>query len=173
MKVSRNDIINLAKSSYNHTGNVDVVSLASQLGIEVYAVEESDDFVAQIKYSKKNDQFYILVNKNHPHTRQRFSIAHELAHYVRDHDKIKAKGAMNRQNGGDANEEHQADKLAAEILMPDEIVRDYMNQMDVDSTQVIKHGLIAKLSEKFKVSKLVATLRLRHLKYYVPYIEFA
>jgi len=173
MKVTRNDIIDLAESSYNHTGNVDVVGLASQLGIEVYAVDERDDFVAQIKYSKKDAKFYILVNKNHPHTRQRFSVAHELAHYVRHHDKIKSKGAMNRQNGGDPDEEQQADKLAAEILMPQDSVRDYLKKMNITLDQPIKHGLISKLSEKFKVSNLVATLRLRHLKYYVPYIEFA
>jgi len=173
MKFSRNDIINLAKNSYENTGAVDVVNLASKLGIEVYAVNENDNFVAQIKYSNDEKKFYILVNKNHPHTRQRFSIAHELAHFIKHPEKIKNEGVMNRLNGGDADEERQADKLAAEILMPEEVLEGYLNEKKIDKTQTIKYKFIAHLAEKFKVSKIVATLRLRHLKYYVPYIEFA
>ncbi len=173
MEITRDQIIALAETSFKEKGSVDVIQLAQNLNVPVYVVEDDDDFCAQIRYSSENSSFAILVNKNHSATRSRFSIAHEIAHYVKDHNRIKEQGVMNRKGEGEADIEKQADELAAEILMPTSVIDRFMENAEVDSSQAINHDFIQKISKEFNVSLLVAAIRLRKLKYHVPYIEFA
>ena len=80
---------------------------------------------------------------------------------------------MNRQEEGDPDLEKQADELAAEILMPTSVVNQFVDQSKIGKDHIISHEFIQVISKKFNVSPLVAVIRLRKLKYHVPYIEFA
>jgi Zn-dependent peptidase ImmA (M78 family) len=155
-------------------GRVDVVKLANDLGIDVFAVSEKDqDFNARIKYVPERNQFEIYVNSAHPGTRRRFSIAHELSHYALDPDKIMKQGAMNRPHASVDRDEIEADTLAAEVLMPDELIDEYFSANNLDETSAFTAEDIEKMAEHFYVSRAMAVQRLREKGCQIPYLSFA
>jgi len=79
------DIINRAIGLSQGKGYIDIITLAKGYGIDVYLsperAEEDENFNACITYDKQTGKTKILLNPDQTHERQRFSIAHELAHY--------------------------------------------------------------------------------------------
>ncbi|MDQ3076915.1 MAG: ImmA/IrrE family metallo-endopeptidase [bacterium] len=169
MNVDKTNIIAKAVALGKETGYVDVVRVANDLNIAVLAAPFEDSFNAQISFTPENG-YELLVNENHPIGRQRFSIAHELGHFILHNTEIVELGKLNRD--GDSIMEEEADALAAEILMPKELIEDYIRNENED-TEVISKSLIEKIADKFKVSRVVAIIRLRELDYYVPFISLS
>jgi Zn-dependent peptidase ImmA (M78 family) len=97
--------------------------------------------------------FSIIVNKKHPRVRQRFTVAHEIAHFLLHRDKI-GNGLKDNallRSGLSTIEEVQANKLAAKILMP-------FHLLDVE----MKAGTrtVRELAAKFEVSPQAMSIRL-------------
>lgn len=69
------------KNQFIHSIPVDVVGLANALGIEVYK-DDFDNKQMSGYIAKEEDGYFICVNKKHPATRQQFTIAHEIGHFV-------------------------------------------------------------------------------------------
>ena len=96
-----------------------------------------------------DDYIAIGVNKNHPKTRQRFTIAHELGHFLLGH----GSGMYNDGVVQNRNKERNANHFAAELLMP----LDKINAM-------IEYGFSKELmAESFGVSIDAISLRLKSL----------
>jgi len=111
---------------------VDVDTLAMALGVPVqyaYLNDETSGMIEKIG----EDRFRIVVNATHPSTRQRFTIAHELGHYMLHRHLIGAgiadsrayrsddRGRYHNTNIGPA-QETQANKFAVGLLMPDHLI---------------------------------------------------
>jgi len=170
----------ILRQAYEHKqsdGSVDIIQLASIIGIGVYGSEASDDFNAEITHIQSEDKFEILVNTKHSLNRQRFSIAHELSHFVLHADRIRECGSLKR--SFDSNDptyspdmEKAADELAGELLMPEELLREEF-PLIFEKNPVLSFERIKEISIKFKVSILVAAIRLRNLQFNVPYISFS
>ena len=107
---------------------VEIVSLANSLGIEVYKAFNMDADTSGAIINK-NENYIIYTNANEPVYRRRFTVAHEIAHYmlhkdiIDNHldgnltDAIGIGGIMYRSKLSSIFEK-DANKLAAEILMP-------------------------------------------------------
>jgi Zn-dependent peptidase ImmA (M78 family) len=68
--------------------------------------------------------YCILVNAAHPNVRKRFTIAHELGHFLRHRDRITNRlidDKMYRSVLG-TTKEKEANQLAADLLMPRKLV---------------------------------------------------
>lgn len=169
METNAQQLKNLAKKVYEKCGFVDVIKLASELGIDVLAQEKPSDFNAVISYDEKTGKYSILVNMFHALTRQRFSIAHEIAHFVLHKNKVNEEKLLHRgiKNNSNRDVETEADKLAGEILMPEDLVLEYLNSINVDKSQSMPSVLIKEIADYFKVSPIAATIRLRELGYAV------
>lgn len=74
----------LLKVAGIHSPAVNVRSLAGQLGVAVFPRPFPDALSAL--FARHGDRAFIGVNSDHPDVRQRFSIAHELGHFVLHHD---------------------------------------------------------------------------------------
>jgi Zn-dependent peptidase ImmA (M78 family) len=176
MPQTRQQILKLADDCTGN-GRVDVIKLATKLGIDVYAVESKDeDYNAEIEYDKGSKSFKIYVNENHPETRRRFSIAHEISHYALDSAELKRRGKLDR-SAAYVDDEHRdreqnADQFAAEILMPEPKVKKYLSEKGVGEL-AINSVVISELSKYFHVSKGMAITRLRNMGYPIPYLTFA
>jgi Zn-dependent peptidase ImmA (M78 family) len=171
MPLTREQLLQSAGELRKEKGYIDVVSLARNNGIEVvHTSRPLENFNAQITYNKEDAKYTMYVNSDHSLERQRFSIAHELAHMVLHNTELQTLGKLNR--SGSSQMEEEADELAAEILMPEDGVREYLNAMRTD-TDSINVSVIKRLAEQFRVSKAVAIIRLRELDYYVPFIQLA
>jgi hypothetical protein len=110
-------------ASYQTNAPVDVVKLADSLGIKVWQMRLPEGVSGKIFLDPLNggpSGYSIGVNGEDPFTRKRFTVAHEIAHYVLHRDHIGSgltENAMYRSKLG-TREEVQANKLAADILMP-------------------------------------------------------
>lgn len=99
---------------------VDVEAIASRCGLAVDYVDLPDGFSGQLRRERR----VIQVNQaHHPH-RQRWTIAHELGHYVLGHDTVLFVG--DTQELGDPRKfnDREADMFAANLLMPAEWIKD-------------------------------------------------
>lgn len=160
--------INLRKTK----GRIDIIELANSLGIKVYSTDEINvpSFIA---YDKDLDLYEIYVNSSEKPTRKRFSIAHEIAHFIKHRDKIIEFGVVGRQNNCSLSlkEESEADSFAAELLMPAECVEEFLKSKEITKQTKIDRDIVSKLADDFDVSLFAAIIRLRELGYYVGYIE--
>lgn len=102
----------------------------------------------------------IYVNKDDPPNRQRFTIAHELGHYILHPEFIKDDtkySVLLRQiltNKNYAPEEKEANCFAANLLVPDEMLRKYE-----DKPNSIISTLFAVSEDVIKFSKMRNNLR--------------
>ena len=165
------ELFKLAEKNKAKNGSIDIVKIATELGIEVYAEDGREDcFNAEIAYNISNNLYEIIVNKNHSINRQRFSIAHEISHFIKHKEELKKSGSLQRENRSDALEK-EADFLAEKILMPESLV---LNELkNVLKNTKLSIFQINKLAKRFKVSIIVANIRLKNLGYRVPYISEA
>ncbi|MCT8162099.1 ImmA/IrrE family metallo-endopeptidase [Pseudoruegeria sp. SHC-113] len=108
-----------------------------------------------------DDRFEIAVNSKHHPNRQRFSMAHEYAHYLLHRGKIDSmpEGERILHRNGDKNSiEYQANTFAAELLMPEVLVRRAFR---------VSHGNLTKMALELGVSKESLKYRLSNLGYRV------
>ena len=168
--MEKEQLLDKALDIATNKGYVDVVKIANEAGIGVFAVQENEDFNAKITYDKASEKYKLYVNESHTIERQRFSVAHELAHRVLHNAELVTLGKLDRD--GDSLMEEAADNLAAEILMPQTLVDRYVASQKFNTEAMSKEDIL-NISKKFRVSKSVAILRLRDLDYYVPFIQFS
>ncbi|WP_426235803.1 ImmA/IrrE family metallo-endopeptidase [Pararhizobium sp. DWP1-1-3] len=132
---------------------MDVVGLANRLGIKVYEAAWPDTISGKIQKDRSKgggSGFAIFVNKTHSKKRKRFTIAHEVAHFVLHEDLI-GDGIFDDalyRSGLSNKVEQQANGLAADILMPWQVIQANMDK----STE--------ELAEMFDVSNAAMTARL-------------
>lgn len=137
---------------------VNVRAIAEFLGLEVVEEPMDDDLSGYLEF--RGGVWVVGVNAFHHQNRKRFTIAHEIAHFVLHsgqqvsfHDKTFARRA------DDANPmEREADRFAAQLLMPEAKVR-----------QLIASGLttLSGLAAQFGVSALAMRYRVQTLGYQV------
>lgn len=113
----------------------------------------------------------IGVNSSHSPTRQRFTIAHEIGHLLLHGDEelhIDEKRPLGRRDelSSQAVDPHEieANQFAAELLMPEFLVRELVVNLVHDNSDVSVEEAIEKLARTFGVSQLAMTHRLTNLR---------
>lgn len=166
---TRASMVDEARRSVAGEGALDVAALAANLGLEVYQERLPDNNGGYIAYD--GEDTFIVVNAGHPITRQRFTIAHELGHYVNDWERLQKEGRLDRdKSAASATSEIEADQYAAAILMPEEDTRSFVSLLGPSE---ITAKVVEQVAEHFNVSKTMAIQRLREVGVTVPYIAFA
>lgn len=136
---------------------VDVLGAAKKLGVYVYSAELADKvsgvLVRDPSYGSKSG-FVIFVDQDEPAYRQRFTAAHELGHFVLHKDSIGDRVEDNyllRSEGMSNKQEVEANKFAASLLMPMDMIK---AEMEAGNTT------ISGLAKKFQVSPTAMSIRL-------------
>jgi len=135
---------------------VNIVSLAKELGVAgVVRRPMSTNRVSGI-IEKRDAGYFIVTNEAEPKTRRRFTIAHELAHFLLHREKIKDRMTENNfYMGGLSNrDEVEANRLAADILMPLDKIEELF---DREGTALVT---LDNLSKTFDVSYSAIKVRL-------------
>jgi hypothetical protein len=147
--------------SWQQRAPVDITAMATDLGLSVYESYELPPGVSGkicLDSSGESPSGYVIaVNANEAYRRRRFTIAHECAHYLLHRSKIGDElidDAIYRSEKLNTKEEFEANNLAADLLMPQRLVNDFIRQgiSGVDS-----------LAEQFDVSGPAMKVRLRYL----------
>jgi len=144
-------------SRFQASPPVDVRGLARALGVPVKAATLPPNISGEIR--PDDDGGYVIrVSRHDSHGRQRFTVAHELAHYIL-HRHLIGNGitddALYRSNQSD-RVEAEANRLAADILMPAELVSERKRAMERIGTD----RLTENLAETFEVSPVAMSIRL-------------
>jgi Zn-dependent peptidase ImmA (M78 family) len=117
---------NEVREKYGLIGTaVDPVLIAMELGINVYQKSNlrMNDEPVSGAIVKNNSDIIIYINAEDNNNRQRFTIAHELAHYYLHMDKNKQFVDFKRSEN-DNIEEREADEFAGCLLMEESHVRE-------------------------------------------------
>lgn len=113
------------------------------------------------------DRVFIGVNANHHSNRRRFTIAHELGHFLLHREEARffldASPVFFRSDTGQArtpSQEREANAFAAELLMPETAVK---KAIDEDPVDVFDDVAIRRLADRFDVSSQALLIRLTEL----------
>jgi Zn-dependent peptidase ImmA (M78 family) len=133
--------------------------LAKAFGVRVKAATLAPGISGEIR--PEDGHFVIRINRHDPAKRQRFSVAHELAHFLLHADQIGngiTDDVLYRSSLSDRREA-QANRLAADILMPDNLVR---QQVEAAYEKGVG-DLVLFLAEEFAVSEAAMRIKLEQL----------
>lgn len=136
---------------------VDPVTIAKKLGIEVYETVLPDTVSGAIIKEKGKDA-RILVQANDTDNRKRFTVAHEIGHFIANSDSGEDTFEYvdlrdTESSEGNNPKEVFANKFAAELLMPQDLVKQAFR-----STQSV-----SLLAAQFGVSAEAMRFRLKNL----------
>jgi hypothetical protein len=128
-----------------------LIELRDDLRVEFVSL----DLSISGKLSRDGDKWVISVNKEHSRNRQRFTLAHELAHYVlHKSEKESFTDTVFFRGMSVNNIEYAANNFAAKLLMPEDRVR-----------RLVREGVasVEKLAESFGVSVAAMLYRVKQL----------
>lgn len=143
---------------------IDVEAIAEYLNIKVRR-REMEDAVSGLLLIKEGEAI-IGVNALHPTTRQRFTLAHEIGHFVlhREGDSVFVDSSPvffrdEESSEGTRLQEIEANAFASALLMPAQLLRAYTGE-GVDAHD---EGTLRSLAWDFEVSVQALTIRLTRL----------
>lgn len=145
---------------------IPVEEIAADMGLEIRRLPLEGGSVSGLLY-QSDDATVIGVNSKDAPTRQRFTIAHEIGHYLL-HGKRKLhvdKGFrvhLRDQTSSEASDvaEIEANQFAAELLMPEMMIREALQDKMID---VESDNDLMELANLFEVSLQVLVFRLANL----------
>lgn len=151
---------NILERHWDGTLPVNLHDIAKKLNVEVVLDPFEQNFFSpepEISgtFTYVNNVPTCTINSQHHKNRQRFTLAHELGHYVLHHgEKSDNKNTLYR-NGTTNPDEVEANAFAAELLMPKGIVRYLIVEQGITS--------ISELAKSFMVSEQAMEIRLERL----------
>lgn len=137
--------------------------LAKELGVAIRVSSMPTGVSGQI--SHEGNQYVIRVNRNEARERQRFTIAHELSHYLLHRGVIDSSpdgitDTVLYRSGAPDRIEYEANRLAAEIVMPMPLIEKELRER---FGGVVTEATIESLASRFEVSKAAMEIKLSTL----------
>ncbi len=134
-------------------------AIAKDLGIEVKVSSLPLNVSGQI--AKVDGRYEIKINRHESRQRQRFTLAHELAHFLLHRDTIDGMGGKLIDNvlyrsGASEQIEYEANRLASQIVMPEKALQNAFSRYG-DS---LSETTVELLAEQFGVSKAAMEIRM-------------
>lgn len=122
---------------YQEQPPVDLDGICRDLGIKVYRLPLGSKVAGQLIRDESKggfSGFAIYINSSDHPNRRRFTQAHELAHFILHRDLIDGGIVDDTMYRSDLSDrfEVQANRMAADILMPVKLVKRRINAMSVD-----------------------------------------
>jgi Zn-dependent peptidase ImmA (M78 family) len=134
-------------------------SIAHELGIEVFKSSLKPEISGLIEPSPTARSGYrIRINRHEVVERQRFTLAHELAHFILHRsdiggglvDDVMYRSALS------SRKEVEANRLASEIIMPDSLIASERAKLRHLPTE----EFLSQMAKKFRVSKQAMQIKL-------------
>lgn len=134
-------------------------ALANDLGLTVVTSTLQPGISGEIRPDARVEGGYLIrINRHENRPRQRFTLAHEIAHFLLHRDAI-GDGVVDdllyRSNLSDRREA-EANRLAADLVMP----WDAINQRMHDLENLNEEDMVAQLAQEFEVSVTAMKIRL-------------
>ena len=151
------ELIKFADKKGIETDPLDVSALTKLLGIKMSFEPMIGDDSGSLAKQRKTGIWVMKVNSLHHPNRQRFTIAHELGHFIKHRMKCDSFSDTVFFRNGESNiMEVEANKFAAELLMPEEKFRNFIEHVS---------NTVESIAEHFHVSSMAVRIRARELGY--------
>lgn len=163
----REDIWNFIKKKsedFYDGYKLEIVNFSNYLGCDVYMAEAGDGLISKIE--NENGKWGIYINEIHHPNRRRFAVANGIGHYISWRHKSYSyheleknrsieneEGVFFRKNRDFFDADTEANRIAAELLMPKEFVE----------KTIKKNFSIEEMAARFFVSPISMTIRLKNL----------
>ncbi len=138
---------------------VKVSALARDLQVTIRGATLQPGISGEIRPDSSLPSGYLIkINRHDPSRRQRFTAAHELAHFLLHRDQIGQgiKDDVLYRSSLSDRREAEANRLAADILMPDELVQEALN-----TAQLLKlEDVVGYTADRLEVSEAAMKIRL-------------
>jgi uncharacterized protein DUF955 len=144
--------------SHQRNAPIKLSDIAKRLGLTVLSATLPVGISGEIRPALGEGNFTIKVNRHDDHRRQRFTVAHELAHFLLHRQYIGnglSDDVLYRSSLSDAKEA-QANRLAADILMPMQLVKAL--EENARTSGVI--NIVSHLASAFEVSETAMQIRM-------------
>ena len=139
--------------------------VAQRLGIDLTELPMGDEVSGLLALDE--DGASIAYNPGHPRVRQRFTIAHELGHFVLHHsddglfiDKGYTVVKREKRPRGSDLREVEANQFAAALLMPADLLEQELARTSFD---LATEQALDELATRFEVSRTAMTYRIAQL----------
>jgi Zn-dependent peptidase ImmA (M78 family) len=145
---------------------VQVDEIAKELGIQVQYEHAKDELSGFLLRDFSRHKAIIGVNEIHVKTRQRFTIAHELGHFLLHEQEelhVDRLFQIKRRDGKSTTGEKEANLFAAELLMPAQFIQEELAEIELLDLE--NDAVISSLADKYNVSRQAMTFRLSYLGY--------
>ena len=147
---------------------IDVDFIAKEIGIDLFYEYLPDD-ISGILNIEQNKKPIIIINSEHHKNRKRFSIAHEIGHYILHKNNgihIDKKSFLRDNKSSQAlySIEIEANKFAAELLMPIELLKKEIE--NIEDIIDFEEDIISELAKKFEVSTTAMGIKFQSLGYF-------
>lgn len=135
-------------------------AIAERLGVKVLLSTLPRGTSGQI--GKENGDFVIRINRHEAKHRQRFTLAHELAHYLLHRERIEADGEWSenvllRAPNQPIQIEYEANRLASDLVIPSHLLA----QATAEYTGPMTSEVIEDLARRFGVSTAAMEIKLQ------------
>lgn len=152
------------------TSPVEIVKICNHMGLQVFEeyMEPGTSgliVVDEQEWVKYGTNQFIVVNLAEAATRRRFTIAHELAHFVL-HRNGELLFAHRDTQGSDVclKSENEANYFASIVLMPEQLVMERVTEISNGAWRELPDFILVKETAGFfAVSESAARVRLKHL----------
>ncbi len=139
---------------------VDPMRIAASMGIVLIGDPSFNASGHYVPFDpEKNEPPKIFYNSNESYVRQRFTVAHEIAHHVLNHGERNRDTPAEFTMGAHDPKERAANMFAARLLMPTNSIH--------TAIAVKKLGTVEELAKAFWVSQSAMRVRLKELGYRV------
>lgn len=134
-------------------------AMAAALGVKVLRSTLPRGISGQI--GQEEGVFFIRINRHEAKHRQRFTLAHEVAHYLLHRHKIIDDGGWSEnvllRSGQPANIEFEANRLASDLIIPSGL----LEAVTAEYNGPLTDEAIDDLSSKFGVSRMAMEIKLQ------------
>ncbi len=134
-------------------------AVAKRLGVKVLLSTLPRGTSGQI--GQEDGEFVIRINRHEAKHRQRFTLAHELAHYMLHRELIVAEGGWSEnvllRSGQPANVEYEANRLASDLVIPSA----QLAMATADYSGPMTSEVIEDLARRFGVSTAAMEIKLQ------------
>lgn len=149
-----------------YTANVPVKlgAMAAEMGIVVKLSTMKPGASGHIKRNGEGG-YLIRINRHETRERQRFTLAHEIAHFLLHQDEIDRlpdgiEDNVLYRSGAPEQKEYEANRLAADLIMPARLVETELEALGTP----VSDEIIDRIAEIFQVSKAAMEIRLSNVE---------
>jgi len=151
------ELIDFAKKHCIELCPLDVSALTKLLNIKMRLEPLKGDDSGCLYKDKKTNEWIMLINSQHHQNRQRFTIAHELGHFIKHSGQNDFfKDEVFFRNNESNIIEVEANKFASELLMPKETFESFVQ----NNSQIV-----SEIAQYFGVSAMAVRIRAQQLGY--------